>query len=44
MNTLFVAGSMVLVAIIGYYYFKYQDWKTEKNSSDNHCIGSKKSE
>jgi hypothetical protein len=29
MNTLIVAGSMALVAVVGFIYFKYQDRKIE---------------
>lgn len=29
MNTLIVAGSMALVAVVGFIYFKYQDRKME---------------
>lgn len=32
MNTLIVAGSMVLVAIIGTIYFKYQDYLKKKQN------------
>lgn len=35
MNTLIVAGSMAVVAIVGYYYFKVQDWRAKKNASTN---------
>mgnify|MGYP003571577669 CR=1 FL=1 len=31
MNTLFVAGSMVLIAIIGTLFFKYLDYKEKRN-------------
>ena len=31
MNTLIVAGSILLVVIVGSIYFKYQDWKMAKN-------------
>lgn len=27
MNTLLVAGFILLIAVIGSLYFKYQDWK-----------------
>ena len=32
MNTIIVAGSMALIAAIGYYYFKYLDRKAERNT------------
>lgn len=31
MNTLIVAGSMALLAIVGYIYFKYQDRRIQNN-------------
>lgn len=31
MNTIIVAGSVVLIAIIGTIYFKYQDKRLAKN-------------
>lgn len=31
MNTLIVAGSMALLAIVGYIYFKYQDRHIQNN-------------
>ena len=31
MNTIIVAGSVVLIAIIGTIYFKYQDRRLAKN-------------
>ena len=33
MNTLIVAFSIFLIAIIGFIYFQYQDWKAKNNSS-----------
>ena len=32
MNTLIVSGSVVLIAILGTLFFKYQDRQTEKKS------------
>ena len=37
MNTLIVAGSMALLAIVGYIYFKYQDWKEATHSTSIHA-------
>ena len=31
MNTLIVAGSILLIAIVVSIFFKYQDWKMAKN-------------
>lgn len=33
MNTLIVAGSIVLIAIVGTIFFKYQDWRAMKHRS-----------
>jgi cbb3-type cytochrome oxidase subunit 3 len=33
MNTLIVAGSMALLAIVGYIYFTYQDKKKAQNQA-----------
>ena len=33
MNTIIVAGSIVLIALIGTIFFKIQDWKNEKHQS-----------
>ncbi len=36
MNTLIVAGSMALLAAIGYLYFKYQDKKERQYQASVH--------
>jgi hypothetical protein len=33
MNTLIVAGSIALVAVVGFIYFTYKDWKEAKHNS-----------
>ena len=33
MNTLIVSGSMALLAVVGYIYFKYQDKRNAQSSA-----------
>ena len=39
MNTLIVAGSIALVAVVGFIYFTYKDWKEAKHNSQRQSRG-----